>query len=87
MAVRVLDKPLPEESRQGPRDLRFYLPCTCGDSEGNCLAWAQFLLGYKNMMRVLIERFNRLINPLMCVSTHWFVESFQLDQQLIYAVD
>jgi hypothetical protein len=35
----------------------------------------------------LIEKFNRLIDPLMCVSTRWFVESFQLDQQLIHAVD
>ena len=35
----------------------------------------------------MIEKLNRLINPLMCVSTRWFVESFQLDQQLIHAVD
>ena len=53
------------------------------------IVWSgdQFFLGCKNMMRVLIERFNRLINPLMCASTLWFVEPFQLDRQLIYAVD
>ena len=35
----------------------------------------------------MIEKLNHLINPLMCVSTRWFVESFQFDQQLIHAVD
>ena len=35
----------------------------------------------------MLEKLNRLINPLMCVSTRWFVESFQLDQQLIHVVD
>ena len=35
----------------------------------------------------MIEKLNRLINSLMCVSTRWLVESFQLDQQLIHVVD
>ena len=91
-AVRVLDKPLPEEPRQGPRDLRsdlrFKLPCTCGDSAGDCLVWGPILSWLREHDdRPLIEKFKRLIDPLMSASTRWLVESFQSDHQLIHAVD
>ena len=91
-AIRVLDKPLPEETRQAPRELRsdlcFEMPCTCGASAGNCLVWGPILSWLRVYDdRPLIEKFNRLIEPLICVSTRWLVESFQSDQQLINAVD
>jgi hypothetical protein len=91
-AVRVLDKPLPDELRQDPRDLRsdlrFKLPCTCGDSAGDCSVWGSILSWLQEHDdRPLIEKFNRLIDPLLSASTRWIVESFQSDQQLIHAVD
>lgn len=89
-AVRVLSKPAASEAHKGPQQLREHLRferhCTCGALAADCSVWGPILAWLPDHDdRPLVEKFDRLIQPLASQSLRWMVESYQSDEQLVEA--
>ena len=96
-ALRILQRPQPGESAQGPTFLRgegrFKRRCTCGALAGECPVWGPSLEGLVDLDQGPLE--SKLLRLLKQVESHhrlgsgsglklrWIVESYQADTELV----
>ena len=89
-AVRLLSRPAPDEAHKGPQqlrgDLRFERRCTCGALAADCHVWGPLLSWLPaHDDHPLVDKIDRLLEPLRPASPRWVVDSFQADEQLLDA--